>query len=63
MIIKFIKKKLIKSLVKDAAEALPELKAKVKDLWAEHKDEIIAKAKEAIKEAIVKLAKEKGLIK
>lgn len=63
MIIKFIKKKLIKSLVKDVAEALPELKVKIKDLWAKHKDEVIAKVKEAIKEAIVKLAKDKGLIK
>lgn len=63
MLIKFIKKKLIKSLVNDVIKALPELKIKFKELWLKHKDEIIAKVKEAIKDAIIKFLKEKGLIK
>ncbi len=63
MIIKFIKKKIFESLVKDLIQELPELKLKLKNFWVENKKEILAKVKEAVKNAVIKLAQEKGLIK
>lgn len=63
MIIKFIKKKIFESLVKDLIQELPELTLKLKNFWVENKKEILAKVKEAVKNAVIKLAQEKGLIK
>ena len=63
MIIKIIKKKIFESLVKDLIQELPELKLKLKNFWVENKKEILAKVKEAVKNAVIKLAQEKGLIK
>lgn len=48
MIINFIKKKILKSLAKDVAKALPELKTRALKLIEDNKDEVIAKIKAGI---------------
>ena len=50
---KWIKKKILKSIVKDIAKEIPEMKEKALVLIEEHKDEIIAKIKDAIFKVIV----------
>lgn len=49
---KWIKKKILKSIIKSIVKEMPVYKAKALALVEEHKDEIIEKAKEAIKKAI-----------
>jgi hypothetical protein len=52
MLIKFLKKKLLKSIVNDIAKELPEIKEQAVTLAKEHSDEIIEKIKEAIVKAV-----------
>lgn len=47
-----IKKKILKSIIKDVAKELPTFKQKGLELIEEHKDEIIEKVKKAIKVAV-----------
>lgn len=56
--IKFLKKKLLESLVKDLAEELPNIEAKILLLVEEKKDYVLAQIKEAIKEKLTNLIKE-----
>ena len=56
MIIKWIKKKILENIIKDAIEELPKLKVTARKLWSENKDEIFGKVKEAIKKEIFELA-------
>ena len=51
--ISWVKKKVIESLVKDIVKAVPTIKAEGLKLIEEHKDEVIEKAKKAIKKAVV----------
>lgn len=51
---KWIKKKILEKIIKDLIEELPTIKEKAKVLLSEKKDEIIEKAKTAIKETIIK---------
>ena len=52
MLIKWIKKKVLKSIINDIKKEIPELKNTALEYLEEHKDEIIGKVKEAIKQAI-----------
>lgn len=52
MIIKWIKKKILKSIVNDIKKQIPELKDTALDYLEEHKDELLIKCKEVIKQAI-----------
>lgn len=56
MIIKWIKKKILENIIKEAIEELPKLKVTARKLWSENKDEILGKVKEAIKKEIFELA-------
>ena len=56
MIIKWIKKKILENIIKDAIEELPKLKVTARKIWSENKDEILGKVKEAIKKEIFELA-------
>lgn len=49
---KWIKKKIIKSLINDVKKELPELKERIEGYWEANKDEIVAEIKEKIKELI-----------
>lgn len=53
---KWIKKKILESIVKDAIEQLPKLKVTARKMWKENRDEILAKVKETIKEKLFELA-------
>lgn len=59
MFINFIKKRLLKSLAKDVAKALPELKERALKLIEDNKDEVVEKIKAAIKAAVTNYIKEK----
>jgi uncharacterized membrane-anchored protein YjiN (DUF445 family) len=48
----WIKKKILKSIIKDITKSLPQLKDKGLILIEEHKDEVIEKVKEAITKTI-----------
>ena len=52
MIIKWIKKKVLKSIVNDIKKQMPELKDIALDYLEEHKDELLDKLQEVIKQAI-----------
>ena len=52
MIIKWIKKKVLESIVNDIKKQIPELKDKALDYLEEHKDELLDKLQEVIKRAI-----------
>ena len=52
MLIKWIKKKVLKSIVNDIKKQIPELKDMALDYLEEHKDELLDKCKEVIKQAI-----------
>ena len=52
MLIKWIKKKVLKSIVNDIKKQIPELKYTVLDYLEEYKDELLDKCKEVIKQAI-----------
>ena len=52
MIIKWIKKKDLKSIINDNKKQIPELKDIALDYLEEHKDELLDKLQEVIKQAI-----------
>ena len=49
---KWIKKKILKSIVNDIKKQIPELKDMALDCLEEHKDELLDKLQEVIKQAI-----------
>ena len=52
MIIKWIKKKVLKSIVNDIKKQIPELKDTALDYLEGHKDELLDKLQEVIKDTI-----------
>ena len=52
MIIKWIKKKVLKSIINDLKKQIPELKVTILEELEEHKDELLDKLQEVIKQAI-----------
>ena len=52
MLIKWIKKKILKSIINDLKRDMPELKVKALDYLEEHKDELLDKVQEVIKQTI-----------
>jgi uncharacterized phage-like protein YoqJ len=50
--IKWIKKKILKSIINDLKNEIPELKATILEEFEEHKDELFIKCKEVIKDTI-----------
>ena len=52
MLIKWIKKKILKSIVNDIKKQIPELKNTALDYLEEHKDELLDKLQEVIKDTI-----------
>lgn len=52
MIIKWIKKKVFKSIINDIKKQIPELKSTALEYLEEHKDELLQFIKEKIKQAI-----------
>ena len=52
MLIKWIKKKVLESIVNDIKKQIPELKDKALNYLEEHKDELLDKLQEVIKQAI-----------
>ena len=50
--IKWIKKKILKSIINDIKKEIPELKETLLKEFEGHKDELLEKCKEAIKNAI-----------
>ena len=52
MIIKWIKKKILKSIINDIKKQIPELKDTALNYLEEHKDELLDKLQEVIKKAI-----------
>ena len=50
--IKWIKKKIFKSIIKDLKNEIPELKLTILEEFEEHKDELLIKCKEVIKDTI-----------
>ena len=49
---KWIKKKIVKSLINDVKKELPQLKDRIEGYWEANKDEIIEEIMEKIKELI-----------
>lgn len=54
---KWVKKKILENIIKEAIEELPELKVTARKLWDKNKNEILGRVKEAIKKEIFELAK------
>ena len=52
MLIKWIKKKVLESIVNDIKKQIPELKDKALNYLEEHKDELLDKLQKVIKQAI-----------
>ena len=52
MLIKWIKKKVLKSIINDIKKQIPELKDTDLDYLEEHKDELLDKLQEVIKDTI-----------
>ena len=52
MIIKWIKKKVLKSIINDIKKEIPELKNIALDYLEEHKDELLDKLQEVIKDTV-----------
>ena len=52
MLIKWIKKRILKSIVNDIKKQIPELKDTALDYLEEHKDELLDKMQEVIKDTI-----------
>lgn len=50
--LKWIKKKLLKWLINDIKNEIPELKVTILEEFEEHKDELLDKCKEVIKDTI-----------
>lgn len=55
----WLEKLIIKRIIKRVQKELPALQAMALDTFKEHKDELIEKAKEAIKNAVVDYVKSK----
>ena len=49
---KWIRKKLLKGIIKDIKKEIPELKNTILEEFEDHKDEILIKCKEVIKDTI-----------
>ena len=49
---KWIKKKILKSIINDIKKEIPEIKEKALAEYEEHKDELLDKLQEVIKQAI-----------
>ena len=49
---KWIKKKVLKSIINDLKNEIPELKVTILEEFEEHKDELLDKLQEVIKQAI-----------
>lgn len=56
---KFIRKKLLEGMIKDVIANLPKYKELAKLQFEEHKDEILAKIQEKIRELVKKVIEEK----
>ena len=56
---KWIKKKILKSIIKDVTRELPIYKRKAIAMVEEHKDEVLDKVKQAIKKAVMDFIKSK----
>lgn len=59
---KWIRKRLLKGMIEDIIAQLPEpelLKEKMLEIFEEHKDEILNKVKELIKDFVMKFINEK----
>ena len=52
MIIKWIKKKFLKSIINDLKKEIPELKVTILEELEEHKDELLDKLQEVIKDTV-----------
>lgn len=50
--IKWIRNKILKSIIKDIKKEIPELKNTALEYLEEHKDELLIKCKEVIKQAL-----------
>ena len=50
--LKWIKKKIFKSIINDLKNEIPELKVTIMEEFEDHKDELLDKCKEVIKETI-----------
>lgn len=50
--IRWIKKKLLKSIINDIKKEIPEIKKTALEEFEEHKDELLIKCKEVIKDTI-----------
>ena len=50
--LKWIKKKLLKWLINDIKNEIPELKVTILEEFEEHKDELLDKCKEVIKDTV-----------
>lgn len=50
--IKWIKKKIFKSIINDLKKEIPELKVTILEEFEEHKDELLIKCEEVIKDTI-----------
>lgn len=52
MILNWIKKKILKSIINDIKNEIPELKVTILEEFEEHKDELLDKCKAKLKETI-----------
>lgn len=55
----WVKKKILKSIINDIIKELPTYREKAIELIKIHKDDILAKVKEAIKDAVIAFVKSK----
>ena len=55
--VKSLEKWAIERILKRAIETIPQIKAKIPQIWEEHKDEIEAKVAAAIKQTVLKVIK------
>ena len=55
--VKSLEKWAIERILKRAIEVIPQLKAKIPEIWEEHKDEIETKVAAAIKQTVLKVIK------
>ena len=52
-----IEKWALERILKNVAQSIPKVKAKIPEIWNEHKDEIIQKVTSAIKQTVLKVVK------
>ena len=58
MMFGWVKKKILKSIINDVKKEIPELKTAALEYLEEHRDELLCKCKEAIKNAIKEFVKD-----